>query len=541
MMYNNISSQELSLKITSANEKEINVLSKIEYLKKHKDTTSLNSEIIRISNYLKKIGYFTNTVNEIKKENKKHTVFYSLNKKIENAIIRVNSESKVYLENFKIKNNTISTPISDLQSTLYNISEKLDKQGKSFSKVQLKNINIIDKTLFANLFINQSKKRVINKIIIKGYENFPKSYLKNYFNIKPNTIINHHKIKEISKTSKNLHFIKEIKSPEILFTKDSTLIYLYLNKKKNNSFEGIVNFASKENGDVLFNGNINLSLNNILDTGEKFELFWNSIGEEKQEFKLSTEIPYIFNSKFTPQISFSIYKQDSTFLSTKFNSKLFYDISNKTRFSLTYTSESSENINKNLDNNNKIKTFSNYFIGFQFEYKLQKNDFFLNDKFSLEVNPTLGKRKTDNESSNQFKIETSTSYIWDLNIRNSIYIKNRIGYLSSDTLINNELFRIGGANSIRGFNEQSLITNNYNYFNLEYRYLTSKKSFIYTITDIGKIKVNSKNENILGLGIGYFFTANKSLINISTSLTKTKSQTTDFNALKLNIIWKNIF
>ena len=541
MMYNNISSQELSLKITSANEKEINVLSKIEYLKKHKDTTSLNSEIIRISNYLKKIGYFTNTVNEIKKENKKHTVFYSLNKKIENAIIRVNSESKVYLENFKIKNNTISTPISDLQSTLYNISEKLDKQGKSFSKVQLKNINIIDKTLFANLFINQSKKRVVNKIIIKGYENFPKSYLKNYFNIKPNTIINHHKIKEISKTSKNLHFIKEIKSPEILFTKDSTLIYLYLNKKKNNSFEGIVNFASKENGDVLFNGNINLSLNNILDTGEKFELFWNSIGEEKQEFKLSTEIPYIFNSKFTPQISFSIYKQDSTFLSTKFNSKLFYDINNKTRFSLTYTSESSENLNKNLDNNNKIKTFSNYFIGFQFEYKLPKNDFFLNDKFSLEVNPTLGKRKTDNESSNQFKIETSTSYIWDLNIRNSIYIKNRIGYLSSDTLINNELFRIGGANSIRGFNEQSLITNNYNYFNLEYRYLTSKKSFIYTITDIGKIKVNSKNENILGLGIGYFFTANKSLINISTSLTKTKSQTTDFNALKLNIIWKNTF
>ena len=541
MMYNNISSQELSLKITSANEKEINVLSKIEYLKKHKDTTSLNSEIIRISNYLKKIGYFTNTVNEIKKENKKHTVFYSLNKKIENAIIRVNSESKVYLENFKIKNNTISTPISDLQSTLYNISEKLDKQGKSFSKVQLKNINIIDKTLFANLFINQSKKRVINKIIIKGYENFPKSYLKNYFNIKPNTIINHHKIKEISKTSKNLHFIKEIKSPEILFTKDSTLIYLYLNKKKNNSFEGIVNFASKENGDVLFNGNINLSLNNILDTGEKFELFWNSIGEEKQEFKLSTEIPYIFNSKFTPQISFSIYKQDSTFLSTKFNSKLFYDINNKTRFSLTYTSESSENLNKNLYNNNKIKTFSNYFIGFQFEYKLPKNDFFLNDKFSLEVNPTLGKRKTDNESSNQFKIETSTSYIWDLNIRNSIYIKNRIGYLSSDTLINNELFRIGGANSIRGFNEQSLITNNYNYFNLEYRYLTSKKSFIYTITDIGKIKVNSKNENILGLGIGYFFTANKSLINISTSLTKTKSQTTDLNTLKLNIIWKNIF
>jgi hemolysin activation/secretion protein len=540
-MYNNINAQEISLTITSKKENENRILGEIEYIQRHLDSTSLNTEIFRVSNYLKNLGYFTNTIDKIEKKNKKYIAYFSLNNKIEIAIIKINSNSKTYFENSKLENNTISIPLINLQTTLSTISKKLDDQGKSFSKVQLKNILIKDKTLFADLFINQSKKRIISSVIVKGYENFPTSYLKNYFNIKSNTVINQQKIKEISKTSLSLPFIKIIKSPEVLFTKDSTQLYLYLNKKQNNSFDGLVSFASKENGDVLFNGNIDLSLSNIFDTGEKFELFWNSIGEEKQEFKLSTEIPYIFNSKFTPQISFSIYKQDSTFLSTKFNSKLFYKINNKARVSLTYSSESSENLGEILENNNTIKTFSNYFIGFQLEYKVPKNDFFLNDKFSLEVNPTLGKRKTDNESSNQFKIETSTSYIWDLNIRNSIYIKNRIGYLSSDTLINNELFRIGGANSIRGFNEQSLITNNYNYFNLEYRYLTSKKSFIYTITDIGKIKVNSKNENILGLGIGYFFTANKSLINISTSLTKTKSQTTDFNALKLNIIWKNIF
>ena len=535
MMFNNLNSQEISLNITSKKGIEITVLKKIEYKQKHRDSISLNSEIVRISNYLKNLGYFTNTIDKIEKEDKKYLVFFSLNNKVENAIIKINSDSEKYFENSKIKNNTISIEIINLETTLSNISKKLDEQGKSFSKVQLKNILIKDKTLFADLFINQSKKRIINTVIVKGYENFPKSYLKNYFNIKPNTIINQHKIKEVSKASISLPFIKEIKSPEILFTKDSTLLYLYFNKKQNNSFDGIVSFASKENGDVLFNGNIDLSLNNILDTGEKIELFWNSIGEEKQEFKLSTEIPFIFNSKLSPQISFSIYKQDSTFLSTKFDSKLFYNINPKTKFAFTYNSESSENLKSDLSNN--IETFSNYFLGFQFQYRTPKNDFFLNDKFYLEINPTFGRRKTDNKSSNQFKIETSASYIWDLNLRNSIYIKNKIGYLNSDSFINNELFRIGGASSIRGFNEQSIFTNKYTYTNLEYRYLSSQKSYLYTITDIGIIN----NKNIIGFGIGYLFNTNNTQVNLSLSTGKENSQNIDFKSIKLSINWRNYF
>ena len=535
MMSSNMNSQEISLNITSKKEKEAILLDKIEYKQKHKDTISLYLEVNRISDYLKNIGYLTNTIDKIKKNNKAYVTYFSLNDKIENAVITISSNSEIHFEKSKIKNSTFSIPIKNLHSTLSNISEKYDKEGKSFTKVQLKNIIIKNKTLFADLNINQSKKRIINKVIVKGYENFPKPYLKNYFNIKPNTTFNQQKIKEISQASKGLQFIKEIKTPEVLFTKDSTLLYMYLKKQQNNSFDGIVSFASKENGDILFNGNINLQLNNILNTGEKFELFWNSIGEERQEFKLATEIPYLFSSKISPQISFSIYKQDSTFLNTKFDSKLFYNINHKIKLALTYNSESSENLKEKLSNN--IETFSNYFLGFQFDYSVPKNDLFFNDKFHLEVNPTFGRRKTDKNTSNQFKIEASTSYIWDLNLRSSIYIKNKTGYLNSDSYIDNELFRIGGANSIRGFNEQSIYTNKYTYINLEYRYLTSEKSYLYTITDIGR----SNNKNILGIGLGYLFNTNKSQINLSISTGKENAQNIDFKSIKLTVNWKNYF
>lgn len=529
--------QDLSLELSAIKKIDKEVLGKIEFQNKHKDSNSVLLEVEKISNYLKNIGYFTNTFDSLKKIDKKHIAFFTLNEKIENAIIRVDNSLDFITTNFKKNNNKISIPIKNLESTISEISLKLDNKGKSFSKIQLKNISIKDKTLYTDLIITQSKKRTINKVIIKGYEDFPKSFLKNHFYIKPNNIFNQKKINEIEKLSKNIKFIKAIKPPEILFTTDSTFLYLYFKKIQNNSFDGIVNFASKEDGGVFFNGNINLKLNNILNAGESLELFWNSIGKERQEFNISSEIPYLFNSKLSPQLSFSIYKQDSTFLNSKLDSKLFYNINPKTKIALTYISESSENLIQNQNDN--IKTFSNSFFGFQFEHIIPKNNLFYNNKFTFKLNPTFGKRRSEENSLNQFKIETSISYIWELNLRNSFFIKNKTGYLNSKSFIDNELFRIGGANSIRGFNEQSIFTSNFSYFNIEYRYLTSNNSYFYTISDIGII--DSFNKNITGLGLGYLFLNNKSLINISLAIGKQSNVPFEFKNSKLIIGWTNYF
>ncbi|WP_445752873.1 POTRA domain-containing protein [Polaribacter sp.] len=274
-------SQEYSLELISKIKSEQIVLDKINFQKKLKNSTEINSEIEKVANLLKNLGYFTNTFDSIKSFDKKYIAYFSLNDLIEKAVIQIDSTKSSLLKNIKIENNSFETPIKNLESILISITELLDKQGKSFSKVQLKNIQIKNKTLFADLDINPSEKRTIQKINIKGYENFPSSYLKNYFRIKPSTIFNQKKMEEISRNSKNLPFINEIKPPEVLFTKDSTQLFLYLSKRQNNSIDGIVNFASKENGGVLFNGMLDVRFQNIINIGERFEIFWNSIAEEE--------------------------------------------------------------------------------------------------------------------------------------------------------------------------------------------------------------------------------------------------------------------
>lgn len=532
---NGFLAQEITLKLSSKKKLENIFLEKINYKKLHRDTSSISLENDKISNYLKNIGYFTNTIDSTLFSKGIYTSYFSLNEKIDNAIIKINPKVNLLLEKVNIKNNSISLPINKVQATLNYISKELEKEGKAFSKVYLKNVQIKNKTLFAELTIHQSKKRKINNIYIKGYKDFPNPYIKHYYNIKEGTVFNQQKIKEISSASKNLNFIREIKPPEVLFTKDSTLLYIYLKKNQNNSFDGMVNFSSKENGGLLFNGHIDLKLNNILNKGEKFEFYWNNAFNQSQEFEISSETPYIFNSIITPSVSFSIYKQDSTFIKTRLNTNIYYNINARTRIATTYSSENSENLQKNIENN--IETYSNFFIGLLFEYKIPKNDYFFNEKFLLKINPSVGNRKADTNSSSQFKIESTTSYIWDFNLRSSLFLLNRTGYINSDNFIDNELFRIGGANSIRGIDDLSILTSSYSFFNIEYRYLTANNSYLYTITDIGR----ANKQNLTGFGIGYLFNIKKSQIKLSLAKGRSSTKKIDKNSTKIILSVKSYF
>ena len=502
---------------------------------------SIYNEIDKISSYLKGIGFFNNVVALISKKDDDFIVYYNLGIKIKNAIITIPTNIDFNISQLKIKNNSIDIKINQIESTLNIISKSLDNQGKSFSEVSLKNIKIKETTLFAELNINPSEERKIDKVIIKDYVDFPKSYIKHFYTIDKKTIFNQQKLAEISSSTKALKFASEIKPPEVLFAKDSTLLYIYLKKRKNNSFDGLINFASKENGGILFNGHVDLKLNNILDTGENFELFWNSVSEQVQDFRVSTKIPYVFRSAFTPELSFSIYKQDSTFLNTKFHSLISYPISTKTKIAFTYDSESSENLLQNSINT--IQPFDNSFLGIGLSYIIPNEDNLFEDLFNISVNTSFGNRKSDTKKTNQFKINFISSFLWNLNYRNSFFIRNETGYLNSNDFLDNELFRIGGANSLRGFNEQSIFTSKYSYFNTEYRYLTLQNSYLFSITDFGFLRKNLIRENdfLLGIGIGYSFQKKDNNFKISYVISKSDNTALDFESSKIIVNWTTFF
>ena len=534
-----VCSQNYSLEINSNKTTENIFLSKMKYKTKHTDSLALYIELNRVQKRLKMNGYFLSRIDSVSKKGEKYIAYLNLDKKVDSVLLKHKSIDNQILQKYNFKNNYIKIPVNQLEEILNDISTFQELKGNAFSKIKLKKLRIDNKTLYAEINLTTSKKRKIDKVIIKGYENFPKSFIKNYLNINSKTTFNKKKLMEISKLYKGLNFVSETKPPETLFKKDSTLIYIYLKKIQGSSFDGLVNFNSQENGKLQFNGYLDLKLKNILNKGEQLNLLWNSFGNEKQEFSISVKTPYIYNSKLSPEFTFSIYKQDSTFLNTKLSTSLKYQIRNNSNLFVSFNSENSENLtNVSLDN---INTFQNYFLGFGYEYKVPKNDIFGNNTFYLNINPSFGKRKTIDNTSQQIKIATTLAYLLDLNSKNSIYFRNKTALLNSTNYFDNELFRIGGNNSIRGFNEQSIFVKNYLLQNIEFIYQSSKSSYLYTITDLALISTTLSKEKLYSFGLGYLFNTNNSQINISTAIGTNTKNPLDFKNTQFFVNWVNFF
>ena len=404
-----VCSQNFSLEINSNKITENIFLSKIKYKTNHTDSLALFIELNRVQKHLKMNGFFLSKIDSVSKKCKKYIAYLNLDKKIDSVLLKHKSIDNQILQKYNFKNNYIRIPINQLEEILNDISTFQELKGNAFSKIKLKKLGIDHKTLYAEIDLTTSKKRKIDKIILKGYDNFPKSFIKNYLNIDSKTTFNKKKLIEISKLSKGLDFVSETKPPETLFKKDSTLLYIYLKKIQGSSFDGLVNFTSQENGKLQFNGYLDLKLKNILNKGEQLNLLWNSFGNEKQEFSISVKTPYIYNSKLSPEFTFSIYKQDSTFLNTHLNVNLKYQIKNNANLFVSFDSENSENNTKTSTNN--ISTYNNYFLGFGYEYKILKNDLFRNDLFFVKINPSFGKRKTIDNAYQQIKIATTLTYL----------------------------------------------------------------------------------------------------------------------------------
>ena len=532
----NISSQEYSLDIILNPSIE---LKSISYQKHFLDSSSVKNEISKFSNKLQEIGFFSNRLEKIVRIDQKFEAHINLGERIEQVIITITKNQQEYLKNIsKGHPSKIELRPDELQSFLTSISAELESKGQSFSKVQLSNIQIHQKNLLADLVLNIQKKRVINDIIVKGYDDFPNKFLKNHFTKIGATTYSKEQLNLISQKTKSLNFVKETKSPEVLFKKDSTEIYLYIAPKSNNSVDANLNFNRDNGGGVVFNGLVDLQLENIFQKGNRYALFWNAVGNVRQELKFNASIPYIYTSKITPEISFRLFKQDSTFINTTFNVALNYPISADLTLGLDYTSESSNNLNTNV---NAISNYTSNFFGLKTTYeKLGDNELFPKI-FSVSVGILFGKRNASQQSSNQIKANFILHYLWKLNERNYVYLANRSAILNSDNVFDNERYRIGGVNSVRGFNDQSIYTDRYSQFTIEYRLLTNKESYFFTLTDFAKARVNFSSNNFLGLGLGYQFSVQNSKIRLGAAVGKSRGQNFDFSDTQFLLNWINFF
>ena len=481
-----------------------------------KQIDSINTTI---QQQLEASGHFLYKLDSLHKSDSIQTYYISKGKKL--GYIRIKNIPQELQNQLFIKTDSITLATDKSEAFLQKINAYYESIGQSFTKTKLTNIHPINDTLFCELNIKNSQQRYINKIVVKNYTQFSKGHRK-YF-LKDRKPFSNQTLIRAENKLKQLDFVESIQKPAVLFTKDSTQLYIYLKKKNANSIDALLGFTNDEQNDKLqFNGHVDLVLKNTLHKGETLAFKWISTTNEQQEIDLYLKRPYIFNSPFSPEYNLNIYRQDSSFVNTKSNINLQVQIFNQHNIGGFYQTETSS-ITSQLSS---LKSFDKYFLGLNYEFISNKTNY-NTPLFSLKLKVGTGSKNQESNTIQQQLFESKINYNQPLNQRSLLHLANENGYLRSDDITTNELFRLGGAQSMRGFLEQSIFSHLYNYSTVEYRYFTQPESYIYGFSDFGEFRTPSEKNRLISFGLGYTLKVKSSLLKISYALGK--NQDTDFN------------
>ncbi|WP_144893910.1 BamA/TamA family outer membrane protein [Flavobacterium tiangeerense] len=513
--------QEFRLQIIGNSKEETKKIDSLNYQTKHKNVSSINDEV---EGFLKKasfIGYIEvktfqlNKINDSTFQNK-----IDLGQQIKKIIVTIPDLETVTL--LKLQKKTIEIHYSEIETFLDHTLHLLEDTGYAFAKVKLISIKRKQSLLLAELDIQKNSTRNINAIVIKqeGKNKFPRGHLTQINRKYKNKLFNLKSLEQIHSDFNKLNFVNQIKYPEFLVTKDTTKVYVYLEKKNSNTFDGFIGFSNNENRFTL-NGYLDIQLENILTKGEQIQIFWKSDGNDQKTFKASLALPYLFNSPIGIQTDLQIFRQDSTFQNTKTTLGLNYRLKNNSEIKLGYHSTQSSVIQ---DGNSNIAGFNNNFLTIGYENKdlfIRKNRFI--PRFGFIALLGAGKRiaeiETDPKPTKQIQIEIKNILLFEINSKNSFYINNQNHYLASSQYLENELHRFGGFNSVRGFRENSLAAFWTSAFLTEYRYALNSKFYVHTIADLAYFKRTTpkalRNNQLIGIGLGFGAQTKNGLLRIA--------------------------
>ena len=452
---------------------------------------------------------------------------------------KLTAEEKSLLQE---ENDSLIIITSEVENFMKSKMALLEKKGYLLANLKLVNQRRKENNLLSDLHLKLNSKRKITDIVIVGYDKFPTGIKKAITKKAKKATFNQENLKQINEEFSKLQFVNQLKYPEILFTTDSTKIFVYLEKSKPNKFDGFIGFSNDDKSKLTFNGYLDLQLQNILNSGEKFNLYWKNDGNSQTSFNLGIEIPYLFKSPIGIKANLRIFKQDSTFQNTITDLNLGYYFSYNTKAYLGYQKTNSVDIQNT--NSFSLNDFTNTFFSSSFEHvNFATDNFIFPERTKVFAKVGLGNRTISGAKSNQFFGQLELNHYFELNQKNSIFIKNQSYYLQSDSYIINELYRFGGINSIRGFNENSLQANVFSGIMAEYRYLVAPNLYVHSITDYGffQDKTAGIDDKLLGLGFGFGLFTKNGLFNLIYANGSTSEQTIKLSNSIVHISFKTNF
>ncbi len=453
--------------------------------------------------------------------------------------------------------------------------------GYPFALVRLQDLELHDGVVSGYLEVEERNKIIMDSIIIHGDVQIRQGFLKNYLDIYSGELYSHTKLKSVKRKLDQLAFLKTTEEPALSFVYDYASVNIYVEPENTSRFDVIFGVIPTNNimGRQLFLSlDFSAELLNRLGYGEYLYVDFERLRPEQQKFDLAFNYPYLLDTPFAIDATFSIFRNALNFQTVKSDLGVQYLINSSDYIKVAWNLESSKLVE--VDTTSLLSTrqlpdqLSVSQTGLSLRYYMTRQDHRFNPRrgLSIDISAVGGQRRIlvdpgimslSNDNVNfaesydtldlvtpRFELKADISYFLPIRRRGVFGIHAQGGwrFTSADNeLLINEQFQIGGNKLLRGFDEASIFTPFYAVGTAEFRLLLSDNSYFSApFIDVGFVDRdigggNSVQELAVGIGAGLVFETKVGLFNFSIASGRNNDQGFDFGRPKAHFGFTSLF
>jgi outer membrane protein assembly factor BamA len=526
-----VSGQQIFLKVVPS--EPDGITGKLNYTKKFPNTEAAHKEINNILLSLQYKGYMLAEADTVYQEGNTITAHISHHSQYKSAILKLgnldpNVASKLGLSEKLYFNKPFR--YKEVARSIDKIILFYENMGYPFVSVALDSVTIQNTEINAVLNVTKNKLFRIDSIKVIGSARVNKGFLYRYLSLKEKMPYNENVLAKIPQKVAQLPFVAEQRPQEVRLTDKSNKLMLFLDKKDASQFDGIIGFLpDADTKRTVITGDVKLKLlNGIFHNGETFDLEWRRLQTQTQDFMGRVIYPFIFGSPVGVDYSLKIYRRDTTFIDILNNTGVQYYFNGLNNIKVFYRQRNTNLISTSgLEFVSTLPDYADISTGsYGVGTTIEDLDYRFNPRSGIAINVsaqtgnrTIRQNPKINETAYKDLLLRSTQYQAEgrIDIFIPIVVKNNIihfgiqaaGISGNSVIFKNELFRIGGFKTLRGFDEESIYASAYVIPTLEYRFLFARNSNLLFFTEGAWYENNSNHRYLsdrpisIGAGINF--------------------------------------
>ena len=431
-----------------------------------------------------------------------------------------------------------------------------EEHGYPFATVGLDSLEISDQGISASVMYEPGPLITFDSLRVQGSLDIKPRFLQSQLGLYRGKPFNQGLVAQIPVRLKQMEFLTLGSVPEVRFRDEHAQIDLALERRSVNQIDAVLGLLPNENtpGKVLITGLVLIDLHNLFSSAKNLRLEWQRIDVSSQLLDIAYRHPKLLNSPLDFEGRFHLLKQDTSFINRELSLRLAFTTGSAGQLGVGSRLQTSRIISTSVyagaSELPAIADFNLNYHGLEYRFSSIDDPVFPTRGIRIGVEAMAGQKKILQNpafdpawynsiklSSPQYRVEGAI----ETHVRayRNIIASGRIlgGHLRGSSLFQNDLFRLGGLNSLRGFNENYFFASSYLIAGLEWRFALERGTYFFTFIDQALLRnepAGLETDYPTGLGAGINLATEAGNFNLVFAVGRNNFQTFSLNLAKIH-------